>query len=153
MAILRCPSVVVRQSCLSFTTVERYRFNPLVTNGVSHLYHLDEPIFILGASGVIFILFRFLRNFLVSKQISSDGAPRFAASHLGLFCLSMSHKKDPRLIWVKVTTNEQNQVSAERFNFHLIQIFIDETPGISRGCDALYLVLHHRVEQGFICSP
>ena len=27
--------------------------------------------------------------------------PRFAASHLGLFCLPMSHKKDARLIWVK----------------------------------------------------
>ena len=27
---------------------------------------------------------------------------RFAASHLGLFCLPMSHKKDVRLIWVNV---------------------------------------------------
>ena len=26
----------------------------------------------------------------------------FAASHLGLFCLPMSHKKDARLIWVKI---------------------------------------------------
>ena len=27
--------------------------------------------------------------------------PHFAASHLGLFYLPMSHKKDARLIWVK----------------------------------------------------
>ena len=27
-----------------------------------------------------------------------------ATSHLGLFCLSMSHKKDTRLIWVKSST-------------------------------------------------
>ena len=27
---------------------------------------------------------------------------RFAASHLGLFCLPMSHKRDARLIWVKM---------------------------------------------------
>ena len=26
--------------------------------------------------------------------------PHFTASHLGLFCLPMSHKKDARLIWV-----------------------------------------------------
>ena len=28
--------------------------------------------------------------------------PVFAASHLGLFCFPMSHKKDTRLMWVKV---------------------------------------------------
>ena len=28
------------------------------------------------------------------------GTPRFAASHPELFCLSMSHKRDARLIWV-----------------------------------------------------
>ena len=28
--------------------------NPLVTNGLSHPYHLDESIFILGALGLIF---------------------------------------------------------------------------------------------------
>ena len=28
--------------------------------------------------------------------------PHFAASDLGLICLHMSHKKDTRLIWVKI---------------------------------------------------
>ena len=33
-----------------------------------------------------------------ANGIAPDGKPRFAASHLGLFCLPMSHKKDARLI-------------------------------------------------------
>ena len=32
--------------------------------------------------------------------IAQDWAPRFAASHLGLFCLPMSHKKNTSLICV-----------------------------------------------------
>ena len=31
-----------------------WQFNQLVTNGLSHLYHLDESTFILGAAGVTF---------------------------------------------------------------------------------------------------
>ena len=37
-----------------------------------------------------------------ANRIAPDGTPRFAASHLGLFCLPMSHKKDARLIWVNI---------------------------------------------------
>ena len=34
--------------------------------------------------------------------VSKQNSPRFAATHLDLFCLAMSHKKDARLvIWVK----------------------------------------------------
>ena len=36
-----------------------------------------------------------------ANRIAPDGTPRFAALHLGLFCLPMSHKKDARFIWVK----------------------------------------------------
>ena len=36
----------------------------------------------------------------IANGIAPDGTPRFAASHLGLFCLPMPHKKDTRLIWV-----------------------------------------------------
>ena len=57
-----------------------------MTNGLSRPYHLDESIFILGDLGVIFHFY-----FII------------AASHLGLFCLPMSHKKDARLIWVKIS--------------------------------------------------
>ena len=37
-------------------------------------------------------------KFLYANRIAPDGAPRSAASHLGLCCLPMSHKKDARLI-------------------------------------------------------
>ena len=38
-----------------------------------------------------------MKAFLSANRITPDGKPRFAASHLGLFCLPMSHKKDVRL--------------------------------------------------------
>ena len=39
-----------------------------------------------------------------ANRIDADGTPRFATSHLGLFCLPMTHKKDARLIWVNNVT-------------------------------------------------
>ena len=38
----------------------------------------------------------------MANRIAPDGTPRFAAPHLGLFCLPMSNKKDAMLIWVKL---------------------------------------------------
>ena len=35
-------------------------------------------------------------KFLKANRIAPDGTPYFAASHLGLFCLPMSYKKDAR---------------------------------------------------------
>ena len=35
-----------------------------------------------------------------ANRIAPDGTPHSAASHLGLFCLPMSHKLDARFIWV-----------------------------------------------------
>ena len=43
----------------------------------------------------------FLTKIMLANRIAPDGTPRFAGSHLGLFCLLLSHKKDARLIWVK----------------------------------------------------
>ena len=64
--------------------------NPLVTNRLSYPYHLDESISILGASGVIlFISITFSMKFVKVNRI--------AVSHLELFCLPMSHKKDAML--------------------------------------------------------
>ena len=54
---------------------------------------------VIGASGAIFISF-FDEIHVIRKRNSPIWEPRFAASHLGLFCLPMSHKKEPRLIWV-----------------------------------------------------
>ena len=41
-------------------------------------------------------------KFLCANRIAPDGTPCSATSHLGLFCLPMSHKMDARLIWVKM---------------------------------------------------
>ena len=38
----------------------------------------------------------------IANKIAPVGVPRFAASHLGLFCLPISNKKDARLICVKL---------------------------------------------------
>ena len=42
-----------------------------------------------------------MKILLVNRE-APDEKQRFAASHLGLFCLPMSYKKDARLIWVKL---------------------------------------------------
>ena len=82
-------------------SVFSFNFNPLATNGLSHPYHLDESTFVFRALRVVFHLcFIFRRKLSKANPIAPDGMPRFAASHLGLFCLPMSHKKHARLIWV-----------------------------------------------------
>ena len=74
-------------------------FNPLVTNGLSHPYHLDESTFIFRGIGSIFsFLFHFPMKIMSANRIALDGTLHFAASHLGQFCWPMSHKKDARLI-------------------------------------------------------
>ena len=55
-------------------------FNPLVTNGISHPYDLDESTSILGASGVIFHFISFFDEIHVSKQNS----PRWDATFCGV---------------------------------------------------------------------
>ena len=52
--------------------------NPYVTNGLSHPYHLDEPIFVLrDISGNFSILFHFSMKFMSANRIVTDGMPRF----------------------------------------------------------------------------
>ena len=76
-----------------------------MTNGLSHPYHLDESIFIFrGIRSNFSFLFHFSMKFLLANRIAQDGMQRFAASHLVLFCLPMSHKRDARLILVKNKT-------------------------------------------------
>ena len=74
-------------------------FNPYLTNGFSHHYQLDESTFIFkGVRSDFYFLSHFSMKFLCANRIAPDGSPRSAASHLGLCCLPMSHKKDDRLI-------------------------------------------------------
>ena len=73
-------------------------FNPYLTNGFSHHYHLDESIFIFrGVTSDFYFLSHFTMKLFCANRIAPDGTPRSAASHLGLCCLPMSHKKTPGL--------------------------------------------------------
>ena len=72
--------------------------NPYLTNGFSHHYQLDEPTFIFRDVWSIFYFSSdFSMKFLSANRIAPDGTLRIAASHLGLFCLPMSHKRGARL--------------------------------------------------------
>ena len=75
-------------------------------NGLSHRYLLDESIFIFRVRSNFSFLFYFSMNFLWASS---------AASHLGLFCLPMSHKKDLRIIWVNITKNPFNKIVSALF--------------------------------------
>ena len=52
-------------------------FNPLVTNGLSHPYHLDESIFIFGGIGGIF-------SFFDENHVSKQNSPRWDAAFCGV---------------------------------------------------------------------
>ena len=72
--------------------------NPYLTNGFSHHYQLGESSFILtGVRSDFYFLSHFLMKFLCANRIAPDGTLRSVASHLGLICLPVSHKKDARL--------------------------------------------------------
>ena len=76
--------------------------NPYLTNGFSHHYQLGESTFIFrGVKSDFYFKSYFSMTFLCANRIAPDGTPRSAASHLGLYCLPMSHKRDARLIRVK----------------------------------------------------
>ena len=73
--------------------------NPYLTNCFSHHYQLDESTFTFrGVRSDLYFLSHFSMKFLCANRIAPDGTPHSAASHLGLCCLPMSHKKDARLI-------------------------------------------------------
>ena len=69
-------------------------------NGFSHHYQLEESTFIFrGVRSDFYFLSHFSMKFVCANKIAPDGTPpHFAASHLGLCCLPLSHKKDTRLI-------------------------------------------------------
>ena len=75
--------------------------NPLVTNGICHPFHLDDSTFFFRVirSDFSFLLHFSMKN-IKGNRIAPDGTPRFAASHLGLFCLPMSYKKNARLKYI-----------------------------------------------------
>ena len=63
--------------------------------------HLDKSSSIINLKsigGYFFIFISFFDEIHKTNRIAPDGMTCFAASHLGLLCLRMSHKKDVRLI-------------------------------------------------------
>ena len=76
-----------------------HSINLYLTNGFSHHYQMGESTFIFRGVRCDFpSLSDFSMKFACANRIAPDGTPRSAASHLGLRCLPMSHKKDARLI-------------------------------------------------------
>ena len=72
--------------------IEIYKkINPLMTNGLPRRYHLGESTLIF--SGVRCVVLFFHRFFRWNISVQTE-YPQNAASHLGLFCLPMSHIKD-----------------------------------------------------------
>ena len=71
-----------------------------MANELAIHYLCVSPLSFLGTSGVILCFYFVLDEIPSSKQNSplQDGTPRSAASHLRLYHLSMSHKKDARLM-------------------------------------------------------
>ena len=56
-------------------------------------YHLDESIFIFREIRSNFsFLFHFSMKIKIANKVAPDGTLRFAASHLGFFCLPMSQR-------------------------------------------------------------
>ena len=83
-------------------------FNPYLTNGFSHHYHLGESTFIFrGVRSDFYFLSHFSMKFFCANRIAPDGTPRSAASHLELYCLPMSLRKDTRLIRVNILYERQ----------------------------------------------
>ena len=103
----------------------------------------------MGYQELFFILISFFNKKIVSKQNS----PRFAALHLDLICLPMSHKKDARLvIWVKYFN--QNPAC------YYVCVIIEHRPIIRpRLCSQLttctiYIYIGRSIFQSFTrCSP
>ena len=58
---------LLKSQCIA-QACKRYGINPLVTNGLSSRFHLDESTFILGESRVNFICISFFDENHVSKH-------------------------------------------------------------------------------------
>ena len=73
-------------------TYREMKFNPNKEIGLFHPYRLGESILNMRGirSDISF-------NIMAANRIAPDGTPHFAASHLVLFWLSLSHKKVARL--------------------------------------------------------
>ena len=66
----------------------------LKTEKVHFPCHLRESSYIFrGIRGYVSFSFHFSMKLMTANRIAPNGTLRFAASHLGLFCLPMANKK------------------------------------------------------------
>ena len=87
---------------------------------------MNESYFIFRGSGSDFSFkFHFSMKFMSANRITPDGTTRSTASHLGLFCLPMSHKKDARLIWVKPVIGACYHPARPTFKAAVCHIYLD----------------------------
>ena len=91
--------------------------NLLVTNGLYHRYHLDESTSIFRGIRSKFV-FHFSMKITSANRKASDERPRFAASHLVLFCLPMSQKRTPGLYGLN--GNRNGRGSAAPLTYYIL---------------------------------
>ena len=91
-----------------------------------------------------------------ANRIAPDGTPHFAASHLRLFCLPMSHKKEARLIWV----NRQQNVNTKKTEFAIFGYFKNPLTKLSKLVSVIVKMhvtevnlLHNNTVQSRFYSP
>ena len=64
----------------------------------------------------------FLMKSLEANRIAPDRMPHFAALHLGLYCLLLSHKQKARLILVNINMHTSSDFDmAEKITFFFIK--------------------------------
>ena len=73
-----------------------------MANGLACHYHLEmSTVLYRGIRSDFDIFFHFSMKFLQANRIAPGGKPYSAASHLALYCLPISNKKDARLYELK----------------------------------------------------
>ena len=68
----------VADKLLLHLEIENIKSNPLLMNGLSQRYHLDESTFIFrGIASNFSFLFHFSMKIKIANRVAQDGTPRF----------------------------------------------------------------------------
>ena len=101
------------------------KFNPYVTNGLSHLYHLDYHFHFRGIWSVVSIIFNFFDENHVSKQNSPSWDAAFCSVPSGAILFAFVPLMDARLISVKCNVLLG---SSKQFGSHVKFVFVRVVP-------------------------
>ena len=73
---------IIETEIVFLQATRSFVLNPLMTNGLSHPYHLDESIFIFrGFRSIFFFHFYFISD---ENEISKQNSPRWDAAFCGV---------------------------------------------------------------------